>query len=530
MNRCIAGALLAASACAFAAPQPWRKIDVLAYREARTKFSNPPPEYAMTLWWFWNSAMTEADIRRDLDDMRAHGVRSVMIWSYQGLAIEYLSPTWFQRVRYAVDEAARRDMRVWLMDEGGYPSGFMGGRISREFPNLRMQVLLPGDPPQPAFRTPPTRYVHSPAFAKDQTYSLFDALDPAATRVFIEGVHERYRQALGDHLGKTVLGIMGDEPSFPGVPWTSALPDEFLERKGYDVRPYLPRLFAKQLSEEDRRIRADYWDVWTDLYRDNFFRPQSQWCSVHGMDYMVHLCGEEDMKALLALNGDYFKCQRYVGIPGVDAIWRQIWPGVIADYPKLASSAAHLEGVPRAFTESFAVYGRGLSLEQAKWVMDQQFVRGINQFQTMLYLSSQAEFRPYFHPPDWHGSPQWQHFPLLAEYSNRASYLLAIGRPTAGIALYYPTTSGWLGDFEADRSALAIARGLLEHQRDFDFIDEDGLRTGVEVVSRALRNRSGQLYSAVMVPPLSAISSVALDRLKALAASGGRVIFLGRAR
>ena len=49
---------------------------------------------------------------------------------------------------------------------------------------------------KPAFRTPPTRYVHSPAFAKDQTYSLFDALDPAATRVFIEGVHERYRQAL----------------------------------------------------------------------------------------------------------------------------------------------------------------------------------------------------------------------------------------------------------------------------------------------------------------------------------------------
>ena len=525
----VVAVLVAAGAAAFAAPQPWRRIDVPTYAEARAGFASPPPEYAMTLWWFWNSAMSEADIRRDLDDMRAHGVRSVMIWCYKGLAIEYLSPTWFERVRYAVDEAARRDMRAWIMDEGGYPSGFMGGRISSDFPDLRMQVLLPGDPPHPAFRTPPTRYVHMPGFAKDQTYSLFDALNPAATRVFLEGVHEKYREALGDHLGKTLLGIMGDEPSFPGVPWTATLPAEFLERKGYDVRPYLSRLFAKPASDEDRRIHADYWDVWTDLYRDNFFKPQSDWCSRHNIDYIVHLCGEEDMKQLVALNGDYFKCQRYVGIPGVDAIWRQIWPGVVADYPKLASSEAHMEGVPRAFTESFAVYGRGLSLEQAKWVMDQQFVRGINQFQTMLYLSSQAEFRPYFHPPDWHGSPQWAHFAMLAEYSNRASYLLSIGRPTARIALYYPTTSGWLGDFEADRAGLALARGLLERQRDFDFIDEDGLSNGVEVASGALRNRSGQLYSSVIVPPVSAISSAALGRLKALAASGGRVIFAGHA-
>lgn len=138
---------------------------------------------------------------------------------------------------------------------------------------------------------------------------------------------------------------MGDEPSFDGVPWTDAIASQFLKRKGYDVRPNLARLFATPLNEEDRRIRADYWDVWTDLYRDKFFKPQSDWCSAHGLDYMVHLCGEENMKELVALDGDYFKCQRYVGIPGVDAIWRQIWPGVIADYPKLASSAAHVEPV-----------------------------------------------------------------------------------------------------------------------------------------------------------------------------------------
>src|SRR5690348_1194641 len=103
MRLFLAAALLGTGVSALAAPQPWRRIDVPPYADARANFANPPPEYAMTLWWFWNSAMSEADIRRDLDDMRAHGVRSVMIWCYKGLAIEYLSPTWFQRVRYAVD-------------------------------------------------------------------------------------------------------------------------------------------------------------------------------------------------------------------------------------------------------------------------------------------------------------------------------------------------------------------------------------------------------------------------------------------
>ena len=34
-------------------------------------------------------------------------------------------------VRVAVDQAKRRGMRVWIIDEGKYPSGFAGGRAPR---------------------------------------------------------------------------------------------------------------------------------------------------------------------------------------------------------------------------------------------------------------------------------------------------------------------------------------------------------------------------------------------------------------
>ena len=45
-------------------------------------------------------------------------------------------------VRFAVDQAKARGMRVWIIDEGKYPSGFAGGLFTQKRPDLRMQGLL----------------------------------------------------------------------------------------------------------------------------------------------------------------------------------------------------------------------------------------------------------------------------------------------------------------------------------------------------------------------------------------------------
>ena len=533
--------LVVAAACAelLAGAEPeareWQKVVVPKVQEAASKFMDPPPEYSLMMWWFWNGDMTEDNIRRDLADLKAHGIRSVMLWCYNGLEkLEYLSPAWFDRVKFAVGEARRVGIRVWIADEGCYPSGFIGGKVTRERPEQRMQVLAAKQLPsgeievKPEFRTPATRYIHTPGFRKDTTCSLFDALNPVATADFLKDVHEQYRRCIGDEFGRTVLGFMGDEPSFPGVPYSPGIYEEFQRRKGYDVQPHLPKLFTKTPSEEDWRIRADYWDVWSDLYRDHFYQPQADWCAQHGMEFQMHICGEEDMKSLVALDGDYFKCMRPVQIPGVDAIWRQVWPDKVADYAKLASSAAHVWGRPRAFSEGYAVYGRGLSVEQAKWVLDFHLARGINLFQTMSYLSSREGFRPYFCPPDLNLSPQWDEFSKLFAYANRMSYLLSVGKPAAEIAVYYPTTSGWLGDFTANEATLGIAQELLGSQRDFDFIDEQALQSGLKVDGNGLVNRSGQRYTQVIVPPVKVISETALAQLEAFAKAGGKVVFVGK--
>jgi hypothetical protein len=578
MRLLFATVLLAFSAVA--ADRPWQQITVPSVRQAAANFSTPPAEYGMVLWWYWNGQMTESAILSDLDELHAHGVTEVVIWAYYGLEIGYLSDTWFQRIQFAVAAARDRGMRVWIEDEGSYPSGFAGGAITNQYPQQRMKALVAvasvtvtgGNPvalnvsaqdlaawatesasgtvvtlpivngginwTPPAgrwqislvewqYHTPNTRYVGNPGFPKNTKYSMFDFLDPAATRQFLAIVHQRYQSVIGDEFGKTVMGFRGDEPDCYPVPWTDQSLTAFQNSKGYDLTPLLPQLVAPNPSGAARRVQADYWDVWSALLRENFFRVQADWCAANGMEYIVHLNNDDNMAALAPLNGDFFRALRYVQVPGVDAIWRQIWPGTVADFPKRPSSSAHLNGHPRAFSESYAVYGRGLTLEQAKWVMDFQFVRGINLFENMGFFSDTSQFREYFCPPDWRLSPQWVQFPMFAQYANRASYLLSIGTPAAGIALFEPTASLWLGDTVPDTVSLAIARRLLESQQDFDFIDEQALAETATVEAGGLRNLSGQVYRAVVVPPGSVLSAKALDTLHRFSAAGGTVIFAG---
>ena len=580
----LAGAVAAVIALGalFAADRPWQQLNAPTASAVAARFPAPPAEYSPTLWWGWDGPITERVIARDLDGFLARGVRAVTIEpGYKMDNAPYLSPAWFQLIRTAVQAARKRDMRVWLVDEGKYPSGFAGGKFAAEHPELGMQALIvaeripvaAGDTLQrklspetvgalalnlldntslridlgsgdlnwqaPAgkwqvilvehrFRSAPTRSVNNPTRGKDEKASLMDYLDPAATRQFLAYTHEQYAKVVGDEFGKTILGFRGDEPDYSvsGVPWTPAIFDEFQRRKGYDVRPYAASFLGPANTEEERRVKADYWDVWSALFRDAFFRPQAEWCARHNMEYLAHLNHEEAMLQLVRSEGDFFRTMRYVQMPGIDAIWNQIWPDKVSDFPKYASSAAHIFGRPRAFTESFAGYNPAPTLDQARWVLNQQFVRGINMAEIMFTPSSAGG--DSFAMRGWMADAG---FPNFAAWIGRAGYLLSMGRPTAQIAVYHPAMSMWMGDpaaLQANQAALAVMQQLLEQQRDFDLVDDDSLAQSLTLEKGVLRSLSGNEYRAVIVPGATAISRASLDRLRAFAKSGGRVVFLGK--
>ena len=596
--------LIPLSAVTLLAQRPWQQISTPSLREVAANFKAPPHEYgAIQPFASWNGPDPQevrARIVRDFDRLAQNGIFVVNLSPGRGEP-KYLSPAHMDQVKFTVQEAAKRNMRLWLQDESDYPSGFAGGNISRLYPQLAMQGIVadirvhvvPGQTltmPAPSdtlaiFATKTSQdgkiqgvipipvpangqltwivpaqgstpneprltwevvfvrhiYISSPTRnfnredgtrAKDALYPLIDYLDPEATRAFLKITHETYRQAVGDQFGRIVLGFFGDEPDYSSsIPWTPRLLDEFQARKGYDLKPYIPSFFlgrAAEPSEESRRARADYYDVWSAIFQNSFFGEQAAWCRKYNVEYLVHLNHEETMIALERSEGDYFRDNREVQVPGIDNL-SQLVPAAVHtpdgswninnNFPKLASSAAHLFGRPQVWSEE----GGGVGID-GKFEMDFQLARGVNALEIRVPVlraggDPSLPAAPLAIPPQ---------APMLAWYANRAGYLMAIGRPAAQVGLYHPGNSIWMGDQEADRSTTKLGWQLLEHQVDWDYFDEQSLSSVAAIENGGFRNLSGQVYKAIVFPSMTVITRAGLERLRAFVKAGGTAIFVGK--
>ena len=106
-------------------------------------WQDPPPEYGPEPYYGMGGAITIQTLRTDLDRIKALGFHAISVQWARGAPFAYLSDAHMAFFRAFVAEAKARDLRIWIVDDAGYPSGFAGGKISAEHPALRMQVLLP---------------------------------------------------------------------------------------------------------------------------------------------------------------------------------------------------------------------------------------------------------------------------------------------------------------------------------------------------------------------------------------------------
>jgi hypothetical protein len=368
--------------------------------------------------------------------------------------------------------------------------------------------------------------------AKDGLYSLIDYLDPKATDAFLHITHDTYYSAVGDQFGKTILGFFGDEPEYQYTPWSPTLQEQFKAQKGYDVAPYMPRWFDRQPTEQSNRAAADYTDVWSGIFRSSFFGEQANWAKAHNVEYLVHIGHEETMLAVAHQGADFFRGYRYVQVPGIDNLSKLV-PEVVHqpegtwevnnNFPKLASSAAHLFGRPQVWSEE----GGGSGVD-GKFQINYQLVRGINALQIRVAGlrgggGEGAAGQPSAPVPPDSSQTAW--------YTNRGGYLMAIGRPAAQVGLYHPVNTIWLGGqdaVDADRSTTKLGWQLFEHQVDWDYFDEQSLTSVATLQNGGFTNLSGQTYKAIVFPSMTVITRTGLERLKDFAKGGGKVIFVGK--
>jgi hypothetical protein len=484
--------------------------------------------------WFWNGPLDPDRLRHQLADMNAHGVRSVDIvpiprnfhseygFNFQ-MEPDYLAPGFCDRVKIAVDEAARLGMNCWIKGDGGWPPG---QAVKMKHPNESAPRYL-------AYEN--GKWTPKRDCSKYQTADL---LDPQVTKLHLATTQQPLVDAMPEHFGRTIKFIFDDEPAYifpaPGshLPWTIGAEDIFRRRFGYDVLKKLDAFCVsdpKALTAEQKKVRVDLFDFWSRQFRDAFFLPMRDWCRQHGMAYCCQLGGEDEMIGAARYGfGHVMRPLRANDVPGIDVIWRQVFPGKQNHhFPKFASSAAHQNGTALTATLSFPVYGAGLTPAQMKWVMDYQYVRGMT-----LYLSEQYPLWANDHllttmRPQWNIGPLWDFLPDFHRYLARLGYVLACGQPDIETGLYYPVRDIWATGDPNDRALRGhdmLAQALLRRQVDFDIVDDDVLPDPTTRVENGRLAIGPMRYRTIVVGPTQWMAEASKKQLDAFQAAGGQVV------
>ena len=508
------------------------------YELSFTVKESADPLCSPAFFWMWNAKLDVAVLTRQLEDIREKGIRNVCIHPFPKdfrpttcpaeMEPGYLTPEFLSVYAQIVRRAGELGMHAYLYDEGGWPSGGACGQVARSDAEgaFRKRLMTLDKNGAPCVR------------AQDYagTSPGVSIVEKGATERFLSLTHDRYAAAVPSALGTTMRVAFTDEPNRPaGRPgeslgWTADFAEVFRAKKGYDILPHVRELIERAQETDDRlaRLRIDYQEVAADLVVERYLDPVRTWCRTHRMLSGGHFNGEDEPERASEMGyGSLLRSLRTLDVPGVDTIWRQVFPGAdVKPFPRYAASAAHQNGGRFALSESFGIYGDSLSPVEMKAVIDSQLVRGINTFVFGYCPQSTAKhwmllFEPHFGP----ASPTWDAFPHFVRYIENACAWLSKGRPGARIAVLYDQRGFWAGGrdrAETARAHYATAKALDGMNCDYDFVDDAAIAAATVTEGGTLRVGAMD-YETLVLPTTKWIADAAKAKAECFRRAGGRV-------
>ena len=512
---------------------------------SKEKFRNPDNVHSPAYFWMWNSKLDPEQLNAQVDDMLAHGMRSLCIHPFPKnfrpgafdteMSPDYLTEEYFLVFSNVVEHAASLGMNVWLYDEGGWPSGGACGQIAdadREG-KFKKRFLGYGN------GTQPLELRATPYGTGRGNYPSI--IEKGTTEEFIRRTHQEYKKYIGHHFGKAVKFTFMDEPAMPqdhygaNIGWTADFDEVFRLKKGYDIRPYAKAIIdgKHEFNPEIAKQRIDYFDVMADLFAERFMKPIKDWTGENGLCSSGHLNGEDIPEWASRYGyGALLRSLRMMDVPGIDVIWRQLFPETVdnpgkrSPFPRYASSVAHQQGHMLAMTESFGIYGNAFTPDQMKWLIDYQLVRGINMFVFGYYNQSNAgQWMLLFGPQSGPVVPWWDMERPYFEYMSRVGQILADGKPAVDIAVYFDSRAFWAGGAETDHAGAmhyAVSDTLDKMNCEYEFVDDDALAAAKIADGRI---RVGAMsYSTLVLPTSRWMRNDAKEKIDEFRSKGGIVL------
>lgn len=526
--------------------------------------------------WVWNDACTRETIDNQLAEMQNLGIRAFYILPEPknfrpdsmptDLTPEYLSDEFFELCAYAVQKANELGMLCWLYDEGGWPSGGACGRVLNDHPEYAKETLEANERTFSAGdvykkSTPDTlaaflnnremieegyefisdvvvtEYATKKEISGNTDYP--DLLNKAATEYFIEITHEKYAAAMKDALGKNVTAVFTDEPKATSSAFNKELAEKYESTYGESVLPYLPLIAGKTApTEETVHILHRWYDLCSRTFCDNFLLTCKKWANEHGMSFTGHMDKDHDPLGCMQGGGNFniMRALRCFDIPGVDVIWRQIYPENMAKntndmngyngfFPRYASSAAAQNGSEFAMSEIFGVGGCAMTYDTMRYTVGYQAVRGINVFNPFNFpLGRKGQLLAQELPVFTQEQPYYRFLAQFNTYVERLSYLLSLGKRVCETGLYYPV-SDFQGGLKADKMAKAfdnLGRALEDMTVDFDIVDDDVIQASEGADNGYIRIGNAN-YRNIIIPEGAFVPPQTRTVLDRFIKGGGRV-------
>ena len=533
-------------------------------------FATPPAGYGtVPFYWWLGDTLTKERLSYQLDLLSDRHISGLQVnyahsdvgghsWglTYEGDPAIF-SDEWWELFSWFVGEANRRGMSVSLSDYTLFApgQGYFTDKVLARHPEMAGQRLrchrqpvtsgecvnfaLPAEPLCAAIdsddETVPAEYSFTDGsltvtaekngelfvvYAERVPYS-YDPMHPRAGDEIIDVFFGEFERRLGLELAHGLNFFFSDELEFGigGDLWDDFFADEFIARKGYDIRPHLCDIFRE--GDSTVKTRLDYRDVIVAVEEKNYFSKVYNWHEERGM---IYGCDHGGRGYNVVEFGDYMRTQKYNQGPGCDQ------PRLSSDIikNKVASSISHLHRRPRVWLEGFYGSGWGTSTEGLTDAIARNYVMGQNLLSLHgLYYSTHGGWWEWAPPCNCFRMPYWDHMESLLGAIERLSYTMTRGTHSCDIGIIYPVDAvdGGIGGDLSVSTAFGLADRLYSRGIDLDFLDRESILTAG--TGDGTLDISGESYSFIVIPEMRTMRSDVLEKLLAASQNGVRIVTVG---
>lgn len=355
-----------------------------------------------------------------------------------------------------------------------------------------------------------------------------DKLSRTAVKAYFDNYLNQYKETVGPLMGKRGLQYVITDSWEAGTQnWTDDMLAEFNQRRGYDMRPWLPVLTGRVVESAEASDRF-LWD---------FRKTIGELTAAYHYDQLTAVLRERGMgryseshESGRAFIGDGMEVKRTADIP-MSAMWtprpgeKGESYGYNADIRESAS-VAHIYGQNLAAAESLTAIGSAWawSPETLKPTADKELANGLNRF--VIHTSVHQPVSDKVPGLGLGPFGQWftrhetwaEQAKAWTAYLARNSYLLQQGQFVADILYFYGEDSNitaLFGDKAPD-----VPAGY-----NFDYVNADALIHKVAAEGGRITTPSGMSYRALVLDSYSQHMSLpVLRKIRDLVNGGATVI------